>query len=71
MRYLSIRVPYKVYLGTAEDDFRQHFYNHRMLFNSEGYSADKTLFKYVWGVKKKLKIMASLKWSIIKSVRAY
>ena len=24
------------YLGTAEDDFKQTFYNHRMPFNNEG-----------------------------------
>ena len=32
---------------------------------------DTTLSKYVWEVKRKLKIMPSLKWYIIKSVPAY
>ena len=63
--------PSKVFLGTAEGDFKQHFYNHRMSFNNEGHSTDTTLFKYVWDVKRKLKIMPSLKWYIIKSVPAY
>ena len=36
------------------------FYNHRISFNNEGHSKDTTLFKYVWEVKKKLK-MPSLK----------
>ena len=65
------RHPKKVYLGIAESDFRQRFHNHRMLFNNEGYSTDTTLSKYVWEIKKKLKIMPSLNWSIIKSVPAY
>ena len=63
--------PNKVYLGTAEGDVKQHFDNHRMSFNNEGRSTDTTLSKYVWEIKKKLKIMPSLKWPIIKSVPAY
>ena len=63
--------PNKVYLGTAEGDFKQRFYNHRMSFNNEGHSTDTTLSKYVWEIKRKLKIMPSLKWYIIKSVPAY
>ena len=42
-----------------------------MSFNNEGHSTDTTLSKYVWEVKRKLKIMPSLKWYIIKSVPAY
>ena len=49
----------------------QRFYNHRMSFNNKGHSTDTTLSKYVWEIRKKLKIMSSLKWSIIKSVPAY
>ena len=63
--------PNKVYLGTAEGDFKQRFYNHRMSFNDEGHSTDTTLSKYVWEIKKKFKIRSSRKWSIIKSVPAY
>ena len=63
--------PNKVYLGSAEGDSKQRFYNHRMSFNNEGYSTDTTLSKYVWEVKRKLRIMPSLKWYIIKSVPAY
>ena len=51
----------KAYLGTAEGDFKQRFYNHRMSFNNEGHSTDTTLSE----------ITPSLKWSIIKSVPAY
>ena len=63
--------PNKVYLGTAEGDFKQRFYNHRMPFNNEDHSTDTTLSKYVWVIKKKFKISPSLKWFIIKSVPAY
>ena len=65
------RYPNKVYLGTAEGDFKQRFYNHRMSFNYEGHSTDTTLSKYVWEVKRKLKIMPSLKWYIVISIPAY
>ena len=51
----------KAYLGTAEGDFKQRFYNHRMSFNNEGHSTDATLSE----------ITPSLKWSIITSVPAY
>ena len=58
-------------INALEGDFRQRFYKHRMTFNNEGYSTDTALSKYVWEIKKKLKIMPSLKWFIIKSVPAY
>ena len=58
----------KVYLGSAEGDFKQRFHNHRMSFNNEDCSIDTTLSKYFWEIKRKLKIMASLKWFTIKSV---
>ena len=63
--------PNKVYLGTAEGDFKQRFFNHRMSSNNEDHSTDTTLSKYVWEVKRKLKILPSPEWSIIKSVSAY
>ena len=40
-----------------------------MSFNNE--ATDTTLSKYYWEIKEKFKIMPSLKWSIIKSIRAY
>ena len=42
-----------------------------MSFNNEGHSADKKLSKHVWEIKRKLKIMSSLKWCIMKLVPAY
>ena len=63
--------PNKVYLDTAEGDFKQRFYNHRTSFNNEGHSTDTILSKYVWEINEKFKIMPSLKWSIIKFLPAY
>ena len=34
--------PNKAYLGTAKDDFKQGFYNNRMLFNDEDHSTNTT-----------------------------
>ena len=63
--------PNKVYLGTAEGDSKQRFYKHWMSFNNKGCSRDTSLSKYVWEVKRKLNIMPSLKWCIMKLVPAY
>ena len=61
----------KVYLGTTEGDLKQCFYNHRMSFDIKCHSTETTLFKYVWEIKRKFKIMPSLKWSIIRFEPAY
>ena len=64
--------PNKVYLGSAEGDSNNVFTTtDRMSFNNEGHSTDTTLSKYIWEVTRKLKMMSSLKWYIIKSVPAY
>ena len=55
------RYPNEVNLGTTDGDFKQHFYNNLMSFNNEDHSADTTLSKYVWEIKRKLKIMPSLR----------
>ena len=44
---LSPDKPNKVYLGTAEGDFKKRFYNHRKSFNNEGSANDTTLLKYI------------------------
>ena len=48
---LSPDKPNKVYLGTAEGDFKKRFYNHRKSFNNEGSANDTTLSKYIWELK--------------------
>ena len=44
---LSPDKPKKVYLGTAEGDFKKRFYNHRKSFNNEGSANDTTLSNYI------------------------
>ena len=44
---LSPDKPNKVYLGTAEDDFKKRFYNHRTSFDNETSANDTTLSKYI------------------------
>ena len=52
--------PNKVYLGTAESDFKQCFHNHLMSFNNEGHSANTKLSKYILEIKKTFKITPPL-----------
>ena len=48
---LSSDKPNKVYLGTAEDDFKKRIYNHKKSFNNEASANDTTLSKYIWELK--------------------
>ena len=47
----SLENPNKVYLGTAEGDFKKRLYNHGKSFNNEGSANDTTLLKYIWELK--------------------
>ena len=58
--------PNKVYLGTAEDDFKKRFYNHRNSFNNEASANDNTLSKYIWELKEISNLSPTLVWSIAK-----
>ena len=68
---LSPDKPNKVYLGTAEGDFRKRFYNHRKSFNNEGSANDTTLSKYIWELKETSNSSLTLVWSIAKKVPPY
>ena len=65
---LSLDKPNKVYLGTAESDFKKRFYNHRKSFNNEGNGNDTTLSKYIWELNKTSNSNPALIWSIAKKV---
>ena len=65
---LSPDKPNKVYLGTAEADFKKWFYNHRKLFNNEVSTNDTTLSKYIWELSNS---SLPLAWSIAKKVLPY
>ena len=68
---LSPDKPNKVYLGTAEGDFKKRFYNHRKSFNNEGSANDTTLSKYIWELKETSNSNPTLIWSIAKKVPPY
>ena len=68
---LSSNKPNKVYLGTAESDFKKRFYNHRKSFNNEGSANDTTLSKYIWELKETSNSSSALIWSIAKKVPPY
>ena len=59
----------KIYLGTAEGDFRKRYYNHKTSLKNREKANDTTLLKYVREVKDKYKETPSLKWSIVKYVQ--
>ena len=63
--------PDKIYLGTAEGNFKKRYYNHKTSFKNREKANDTTLSKYVWEVKDKYKETPFLKWSIVKSVSVY
>ena len=55
--------PDKVYLGTAEGNFKKQYYNHKTSFNNRKNASDTTLLKYVREhTKDKYKETPSLKW---------
>ena len=68
---LSPDKPNKVYLGTAEGDFKKRFYNHRKSFNNEGSANDTTLSKYIWELKETSNSSPALVWSIAKKIPPY
>ena len=68
---LSPDKPKKVYLGTAEGDFKKRFSNHRKSFNNEGSANDTTLSKYIWKLKETSNSSPTLVWSIAKKVPRY
>ena len=58
--------PGKVYLGTTEGDFKQHFDNHKKSSNNSAYRNETTLSKYKF--KEKYNETPVLKWYIVKTV---
>ena len=63
--------PNKVYLGTAQGEFKKWFYNHNASFKNELKRNDTTLAKCVWDLKLKHNVTPTLKWHILKSVLLY
>ena len=63
--------PDKVYLGTAEGDFKKRYYKHQNSYRDKRYTNDISLSKYIWEIKEKYRENAFLKWSIVKRVPPY
>ena len=61
----------KIYLGTAEGNFKKRCYNHKTSYKNSEKANGTTLSKYVWEVNHKYKETPSLKWSIVKCVPGY
>ena len=68
---LSPDKPNKLYLRTAEGDFKKRFCNHRKSLNSEGSANKTTLSKYMWELKETSNWSLALIWSIAKKVPPY
>ena len=69
---LSPDKPNKVYLGTAEGDFKKRFYNHRKSFKNEASASNTTLSKkYIWKLKETSNLSPTLVWSISKKLAPY
>ena len=58
------------YLGIAEDDFKQRYYNHKKSFRTQEYGNEISLSKYIWEMKDK-NTTPNLMWCIVKSVPGY
>ena len=63
--------PDKVYLGTAEGDFKKRYHNHMKSFCDKPYTNDTSLSKYIREIKEKHQENPSLKWSIVRRVPVY
>ena len=63
--------PDKVYLATAEGEFKKRYYNHNNSFRHHVYANETNLSNYVCEIKDKYNEMTSLKWSVAKSVPRY
>ena len=63
--------PRKVYLGTAEGDFKQRYYNHKKSFRNRKYANETSLSKYIWEMKDKHNRSPNLMWCIVRSVPGY
>ena len=61
----------RVYLGIAESDWKQRYYNHKKSFKNIEYRHDTSLSSYLWDLKLKHNEIQSLQWSIVKFAPGY
>ena len=53
------QAPYKIYLGTAEENFKKRYYTHKKSFKNIKKANGTTFLKYVWEVQDKYKETSS------------
>ena len=63
--------PKRVYLGVAEGDWKQRFYNNKNSIKNKSYRNDTTLSSYLWDLREKHNVFPTLTWSVVKSVPGY
>ena len=63
--------PRKVYLGTAEGDSNQQYYDYKKTFRNPKYADETSLSKSVWEMKDKHIISPNLLWGMVKTVPGY
>ena len=59
-----------MYLGTPDDAFKRHVYNHRKSFDNKTSANDitlSTLSKYMWELNESSSLNPTLAWSIAKT----
>ena len=61
----------RVYLGVAEGDWKQRFYNHKKSMKKKSYRNDTILSSYLWDLREKHNVFPTLAWPVVKSVRGY
>ena len=61
----------RVYLGIAESDWKQRYYNHKKSFKNIECRHDTSLSSYLWDLKLKHNEIPSLQWSIVKFAPGY
>ena len=60
-----------VYIGVAESDWKQHYYNHTMSFENQERKTDTALSTFLWELQKSIKETPKLTWSVSKVVLRY
>ena len=61
----------RAYLGLAEGEWKQRYYNHTQPFRNAIHKNDTALSRYLWKLKKKTSEIPKLIWSILKIVPGY
>ena len=65
---LSPDKPNKVYLDSAEGDFKKRLYNHKKSFKNETSANERTFSEYIWELKETSNLSPTLVWFLAKKV---